>query len=391
MRRLYIHEQPEWPRLRWRTGSLADGLAAVRYKQGHLVGRMQSLGFELRQEAILETLTQDVYKSSDIEGERLDLEQVRSSVGRRLGMNIGGLRHTEDKVEGVVEMMLDATGNYHLPLTRDRLWAWQAALFPTGGSWLQPITVGGWRDDRTGPMQVISGPLGKERLHFEAPPADRIDEEMDAFLGWFDGPSDTDGVLRAALAHLWFVTIHPFDDGNGRIARAIADMALARSESSPQRFYSMSSQIRTERRAYYNILERTQKGTTDISEWMGWFLACLGQAIDSAEATLAAVVAKARFWRQMEGVPLNARQRKVLNRLLNGFEGKLTTSKWAKLAKCSQDTALRDITTLVDHGILARSSAGGRSTSYALTTRSYAAPFGTHHRRREEPVPDITG
>ena len=286
-------------------------------------------------------------------------------------MDIGGLRHVEDKVEGVVEMMLDATGNYDMTLTKDRLYGWQAAaLFPTGRSRMRSITVGGWRDDRTGPMQVISGPIGKERVHFEAPAAERIDDEMDAFLRWFNGSADSDGVLRAALAHLWFVTIHPFDDGNGRIARAITDMALARSESSSQRFYSMSSQIRVERRAYYHILERTQKGTPDISEWMGWFLACLGRAIDGAENTLASVLTKARFWQQIENVPLNVRQRRVLNRLLDGFEGKLTTSKWAKLAECSQDTALRDITALVDHGILVRSSARGRSTNYSLTNLS---------------------
>lgn len=368
MRRLYIHEQPGWPQLWWQTGKLADSLAVVRYKQGRLVGRMQSLGFDLQQEAILETLTQDVHKSSDIEGERLDLEQVRSSVGRRLGMDVGGLRHAEDNVEGVVEMMLDATGNYGLSLTTDRLCGWQAALFPTGRSRMRPITVGGWRDDRTGPMQVISGPIGKERVHFEAPAAERIDSEMDAFLRWFNEPSDTDGVLRAALAHLWFVTIHPFDDGNGRIARAISDMALARSEGSSQRFYSMSSQIRVERRDYYRILERTQKGTPDVSVWMKWFLGCLGRAIDGAETTLASVLTKARFWQQVEDVPLNVRQRRVLNRLLDGFEGRLTTSKWAKLAKCSQDTALRDITALVNDGVLIRSSARGRSTSYSLTT-----------------------
>ena len=369
MRRLCIHEQPRWPQLHWQTDKLAGSLAVVRYKQGRLVGRMQSLGFDLRQEAILETLAQDVHKSSDIEGELLDLEQVRSSVGRRLGMDIGGLRHAEDKVESVVEMMMDATGNYDLFLTVDRLWNWQAALFPTGRNRMRPITVGGWRDDRTGPMQVTSGPIGKERVHFEAPGAERIDNEMEAFLRWFNEPSDTDGVLRAALAHLWFVTIHPFDDGNGRIARAITDMALARSEDSSQRFYSMSSQIRAERRGYYRILERTQKGTPDISGWMEWFLACLGRAIDGAETTLASVLTKARFWQQIEGVPLNERQRRVLNRLLDGFEGKLTTSKWAKVTKCSQDTALRDITALVSEGILVRSSARGRSTSYSLTTR----------------------
>ena len=264
--------------------------------------------------------------------------------------------------------MLDATGNYDRCLTVDRLWGWQAALFPTGRSRMRPITVGGWRDDRTGPMQVISGPIGKEQVHFEAPAAERIDREMRAFLRWFNEPPGTDGVLRAALAHLWFATIHPFEDGNGRIARAISDMALARSEDSSQRFYSMASQIRLERRSYYRILERTQKGPPDISEWMEWFLACLGRAIDGAETTLASVLAKARFWQHVEGVHLNGRQRRVLNRLLDGFEGKLTTSKWAKLAKCSQDTALRDITALVNDGILVRSSARGRSTSYSLTT-----------------------
>ena len=367
MRRLFIHEHRDWPQLRWDADKVADSLAVVRYKQGRLVGQMQSLGFDLQQEAILETLTQDVHKSSDIEGERLDLEQVRSSVGRRLGLDVGGLPHAADRVEGVVEMMLDATSNYDRTLTVERLWGWQAALFPTGRSRMRPITVGGWRDDRTGPMQVISGPIGKERVHFEAPAAARIDNEMDVFLRWFNEPSDTDGVLRAALAHLWFVTIHPFDDGNGRIARAISDMALARSEGSSQRFYSMSSQIRVERRDYYRSLERTQKGTPDISEWMEWFLGCLGRAIDGAETTLVSVLAKARFWRQVEGVPLNVRQRRVLNRLLDGFEGKLTTSKWAKLAKCSQDTALRDITALVNDGILVRSSARGRSTNYSLT------------------------
>ena len=370
MRRLYVHEYPDWPRLHWQTDGLADALADVRYKQGLLVGRMRSLGFDLRQEAVLETLTQDVHKTSDIEGERLDLEQVRSSVGRRLGMDVGGLRRAEDKVEGVVAMMMDATGNYHAPLTEERLWSWQAALFPTGRSRLRKIVVGGWRDDRSGPMQVISGPIGKERVHFEAPAAARIDDEMQVFLDWFNKPSVTDGAISAALAHLWFVTIHPFDDGNGRIARAIADLVLARSEGSSQRFYSMSSQIRAERRAYYQILERTQKGTTDVSQWMGWFLACLGRAIDGAETTLEAVFTKARFWKRVEGISLNDRQRRVLHRLLDGFEGKLTTSKWAKLAKCSQDTALRDITALVDQGILARSPAGGRSTSYTLVRPS---------------------
>ena len=379
MRRLYIHEQSGWPQLYWQADRLADALAVVRYKQGLLLGRMQSLGFNLRQEAVLETLTQDVHKTSDIEGEKLDLEQIRSSIGRRLGMDIGDFRHAEERVDGVdgvVEMMLDATGKYDLPLTRERLFGWHSALFPTGRSRLRQITVGGCRDDRAGPMQVISGPIGKERVHFEAPAAQRIDREIGAFLEWFNGPSSTDGVLRAGLAHLWFVTIHPFDDGNGRIARAIADMSLARSEGSSQRFYSMSWQIRAERSSYYNILERTQKGTADISEWMGWFLECLGRAIDGAQITLAAVLARARFWERIEGIPLNPRQRSVLSRLLDDFEGKLTTSKWAKLARCSQDTALRDITDLVNQGILVRGSAGGRSTSYRLDLQPQARAGG---------------
>ena len=366
MRRLYIHEEPGWPQLRWDSARVADDLGAVRYAQGRLVGRMRALGFDLQQEAVLETLIQDVHKTSDIEGERLDLGQVRSSVASRLGIKAGGLIQVEERVEGVVEMMVDATADYHQPLTRERLWGWQTLLFPTGRSGLERIIVGGWRDDRTGPMQVISGPLGREQVHFEAPAAGRIEHEIAMFLDWFNAESDTDWVVKAALAHLRFVTIHPFDDGNGRVARAISDMALARSERSSQRFYSMSSQIRAERRSYYNILERTQKGPTDISGWMKWFLECLGRAIDQAQITLAAVLARARFWERIEGIPLNPRQRKVLIRLLDGFEGKLTTSKWAKLAKCSQDTALRDITGLVNHGILARSSAGGRSTNYRL-------------------------
>ena len=366
MRRLYVHEQPGWPHLRWDSARVADHLVAVRYEQGRLVGRMRALGFDLQQEAVLETLTQDVHKTSDIEGERLDLGQVRSSVASRLGIKAGGLRHVEERVEGVVEMMLDATTNYDQPLTRERLWGWQTALFPSDRSGLKRIIVGGWRDDRTGPMQVVSWPLGRERVHFEAPAAGRIEHEISVFLDWFNTESDADWVVKAGLAHLWFLTIHPFDDGNGRVARAIADMALARSEESSQRFYSMSSQIRAERSSYYRILERSQKGTTDVTEWMGWFLGCLDRAIDGAGTALESVLTKASFWQNVEAVPFNDRQRRVVNRLLDGFDGKLTTSKWAKLTKCSQDTALRDITSLINHGILVHGPAGGRSTSYHL-------------------------
>ena len=349
-----------------------DELAAVRHRQGRLTGRMEVLGFDLQREASLDTLTEDVVKTSEIEGELLDTGLVRSSVARRLGMDIGGLVHTDRNVEGIVELMLDATGNYAAPLTADRLFGWQAALFPTGRSGLRRITTGGWRDDDGGPMQVLSGPIGRERVHFEAPPAARVTQEMQAFLAWFNAPSDTDEVLKAGLSHFWFITIHPFDDGNGRIARAIADMALARSEGSPLRFYSMSSQIQREMGEYYRILEKTQKGTTDVSKWMNWFVDCLGRAIESAEKAVAGVVEKARFWERIASNPLNERQRLVINQLLDGFDGKLTTSRWARIAKCSQDTALRDITDLVEKGVLVRNPGGGRNTSYGLSNTGTA-------------------
>ena len=361
-----IHDLKDWPRFRWDTDRLAEPLASVRHRQGRLIGRMESLGFKLQQEAVLQTLTADVLKSSEIEGEKLEAEQVRSSIARRLGMDIGALKPADRHVEGVVEMMFDATRHYDQTLTAERLFAWHAALFPTGRSGMTKIRVGAWRDDGTSPMKVVSGPIGNERVHFTAPPAARLEREVAAFLDWFNRPAEIDDVLKAGLSHLWFVTIHPFDDGNGRIARAVADMALARSEKSPQRFYSMSTQIRQERAAYYDILEQTQKATMDITPWMDWFLDCLGRAIDGAQTTLGTVLAKARFWESVRGVPLNERQTLVLNRLIDGFEGKLTTSKYAKLTKSSQDTALRDILPLVERGILVRGPEGGRSTSYAL-------------------------
>jgi Fic family protein len=365
----YIHALPDWPKFSWDREALAEPLARVRHEQGRLLGRMESLGFQFRQEALLRTLTADVIKSSEIEGEKLDAEQVRSSIARRLGMDIGGLKAVDRNVEGVVEMMLDATRHYDQPLTTERLFAWHASLFPTGRSGMRKIRTGAWRDDSSGPMQVVSGPIGKERVHFEAPTADRLDAEMTAFLDWFNGSEEPDWVTKAGLAHLWFVTIHPFDDGNGRIARAIADLALARSEGTEQRFYSMSAQIRQEPQAYYEILERTQKGTMNVTLWMQWFLDCLGRAIEGAEIMLGNVLAKARFWESLRDFPLNERQRTVLNRLLDGFEGKLTTSKWAKLAKCSHDTALRDIMPLVEFGVLVRNPAGGRSTNYSLVLK----------------------
>ncbi len=366
----YIHELPDWPRFRWEQHSLGEKLAAVRHRQGRLLGRMEGLGFKLRQEAVLQTLTEDVLKSSEIEGEKLDVQQVRSSVARRLGMDIGGLKTMDGDVEGVVEMMLDATKNFDQPLTAERLYAWHATMFPTGRSGINRIHAGAWRDDGHGPMQVISGPIGREHIHYEAPPAARIPDEILAFLDWFNSNTEGDWVVKAAISHLWFVTIHPFEDGNGRIARAIADMALARSEQSSQRFYSMSAQIRQERSEYYDILEKTQKGTMEVTPWMDWFLDCMGRAIDEAQRTLEAVLFKARFWESVTTVSLNDRQRLVLKRLLEGFEGKLTTSKWAKLAKTSQDTAARDIARLVEYGILVRNPGGGRSTSYSLSVGS---------------------
>jgi len=362
----YIYQQEGWPRFQWQRDALATLLARVRHRQGRLIGQMQGLGFRLREEAVLHTLTEDVLKSSEIEGEVLDKDQVRSSIARRLGMDIGALSPADRHVEGVVEMMLDATQKYAEPLTAERLFGWHAALFPTGRSGISKIDVGQWRKDAKGRMEVVSGPIGKERVHYQAPEAGRLDDDMSAFLAWFNAEQGDDPVIKAAIAHLWFVTIHPFDDGNGRIARAIADMGLARSEDSTQRFYSMSAQIRQERNAYYDMLEKTQKGDLDITAWLAWFLECLDRAFDGAERVLATVLAKAEFWQRHASHSFNARQTDMLNRLLNGFTGKLTSSKWAKIEKCSPDTALRDITDLLNRGILRREEGGGRSTSYAL-------------------------
>jgi len=372
----YVHELPDWPRFHWDRNRLAEPLAALRHQQGRLIGRMEGLGFSLRQEAVLKTLTEDVLNSSEIEGETLDAEQVRSSIARRLGMDIGALKPAGREVEGVVEMMLDATRHYDQPLTAERLHAWHASLFPSGRSSMSRVVTGAWRDDHSGPMQVVSGPIGHERVQFETPAAARLNHEMRLFLDWFNAPPEIDEVVKAGQAHLWFVTMHPLDDGNGRTARAISDMALARSERSPQRFYSMSAQIRQERKAYYDVLEQTQKGSMDITPWMEWFLGCLGRAIDNAQAIVAVVLDKARFRDAIAAVPLNNRQRLMINRLLEGFEGKLTTSKWAMLAKCSQDTALRDILDLVQRGILERDAKGGRSTSYSLGTLSQLHSIG---------------
>lgn len=362
----YIHERSDWPAFRWNAGALAARLATVRHRQGRLLGRMEGLGFELRNDATLLTLMQDVVKSSEIEGVILDGEQVRLSIARRLGIKIGALTHIDRDVEGVVEMVLDATSHYDKPLTAERLFDWHAAMFPTGRTGMRKITVGGWRDDSSGPMQVVSGPYGREHVHFQAPNAERVVTEMATFLTWYNRKSDVDPVIRAAIAHLWFVTIHPFEDGNGRIGRAITDMALAKSERSAQRFYSMSTQIQQERKAYYEMLEATQKGDLDITRWLDWFLNCLGKAFEKADTALADVLSKAHFWGEHAQKPFNSRQRDMLNRLLDGFEAKVTSSKWAKIETCSPDTALRDISELVAQGILQKEPAGGRSTSYTL-------------------------
>lgn len=364
---IYIHQLPHWPQFTWKQEKVAPMLAEVRHRQGRLLGRMESMGFRLQAEANLQTLTLDVLKSSEIEGELLDAEQVRSSIARRLGMDIAGLMPTDRHVEGVVEMMLDATQQYKQSLSADRLFGWHAALFPTGRSGMYKITVAAWRDNKKDdPMQVVSGAMGKEKVHFEAPAADRLNEEINRFINWFNEDNSMDSVLKAAVAHLWFVTIHPFDDGNGRIARAIADMQLCRADVSAQRFYSMSAQIRKERSAYYDILESTQKGSMDITAWLTWFFQCLGRALEATDETLAPVLKKARFWEKHATTILNERQQLMLNKLLDGFEGKLNTSKWAKIAKTSQDTALRDIQDLMNKQILVKDTSGGRSTSYAL-------------------------
>jgi len=366
----YIWQASDWPSWRYDLAALAQSLADVSRAQGLLMGRLADVGMALRDQASLSALTEDVIKTSEIEGEQLNVESVRSSIARRIGVDIGALAPVDRHVEGVVEMVLDATANCNAGVTRDRLFGWHAALFPTGYSGLVRINVGGWRDDTTGPMQVVSGPLGRQRMHFEAPPADRLQSETDRFINWANSASNEPPLIKAGLAHLWFVTLHPFDDGNGRIARALGDLFLARADGSPQRFYSLSAQIQRERKAYYDILERAQKQSLDVTEWLAWFLETLHRAVEQAQHTLDAVLAKTRFWQRWAApgsAPLNERQVKLVNRLLDGFEGKLTSSKWASIAKCSPDTALRDITDLLARGVLRKSDAGGRSTSYELT------------------------
>ncbi len=364
--RIYIWQAEDWPDWRYDLATLAGPLAAVSLAQGMLLGRLANVGMTLRDQASLSALTEDVVKTSEIEGELLDIESVRSSIARRLGVDIGALAPVDRNIEGVVEMVLDATTRCDAPLTAERLFGWHAALFPTGYSGLTRISVGAWRDDATGPMQVVSGPVHRQRVRYQAPPAKRLKAEAARFLNWANATTPEPALIKAGLAHLWFVTLHPFDDGNGRIARAVGDLFLARADGSPQRFYSLSAQIQRERKAYYHVLERTQKGALDVTEWLSWFLATLQRALDSAQHALDAVLVKTRFWQHWATTPLNERQVKLLNLLLDGFDGKLSSSKWGRIAKCSADTALRDINELLAYGVLTKSAAGGRSTSYEL-------------------------
>lgn len=364
--KVFIYQKDNWPNFTWKTENIINLLSEARNLQGRLIGKMESLGFDLRNEALLDTLTLDILKSSEIEGEILNPDQVRSSIARKLGMEIAGSVESDRNVDGIVEMMLDATQNCFKSLTKNRLFDWHAALFPTGRSGMYKITVADWRKDTTGPMQVVSGAMGKEKVHFQAPDSYLIEKEMTKFLDWFNNYDNIDLVIKAAVSHLWFVTIHPFEDGNGRITRALTDMLLAKADRSNQRFYSMSAQIRLERKQYYDILEKTQKGNLDITEWIKWFLHCLINALKSTDSILTRVLFKANFWNKHSKTIINERQKKLLNKLLDGFDGKLTSSKWAKIAKCSKDTAIRDINDLINKDILQKEAAGGRSTNYEL-------------------------
>ena len=363
---MYLYNDQNWPIFEWNSNRLLPLLSYVRNRQGKLIGKMGALGFELRNEANLEVLTLEIIKSSEIEGEILDKEQVRSSIAKRLGLDISGSVYSERNVDGIVDLMIDATRNFDKELNKERLFSWHASLFPTGQSGTYKIITGNWRDDSTGPMQVVSGALGKEKVHYQAPPAVQIENEMRIFIDWFNLEQNTDSVVKAAIAHLWFVTIHPFEDGNGRISRALSDMLLARSDEQSYRFYSMSSQIRKERNAYYDILEKTQQSGLDITNWLEWFLNSLLHAIENSEKLLEKIIYKHSFWITHSKVNINDRQRKILNLLMDDFEGVLNTTKWAKIGKCSQDTALRDIQDLIEKGILIKSLQGGRSTNYEM-------------------------
>lgn len=363
---MYIYQKTDWPAFTWNSDAILPVLSIVRNKQGRLLGKIGSLGFDLRNQANLEILTTEVLKSTEIEGEILDKEQVRSSVARRLGLEINDSKYSDRNVDGMVDLMIDATSNFEQLLTEERLFSWHSALFPSGKSGLRRIATGNWRNDSKGPMQVVSGILGREKVHFQAPEAIRLGHEVRLFLDWFNFENNTDQLIKAAIAHLWFVTIHPFEDGNGRISRAVSEMLLARSDEQSQRFYSMSSQIRKERSSYYQMLETTQKGTLDVTEWIDWFLKCLFRAIESSDHLLEKIIYKHTFWVTHANTDLNDRQRKMINLLLDNFEGVLNTTKWSRITKCSPDTALRDIQELIILGILAKSRQGGRSTSYEM-------------------------
>ncbi|MES2381505.1 MAG: Fic family protein [Bacteroidota bacterium] len=367
----YIHQNTTWPNFTWSQEELQFLLGTVRNLQGKLMGKMESIGFNLKSEALLQTLSLDVIKSSEIEGEILNAEQVRSSIARKLRMDISGLVPSDRHTDGMVDMMLDATQNFSETLTKKRLFAWHAALFPLGKSSMYEITVAKWRNDSTGPMQVVSGAMGKERVHFEAPDSALLEKEMSRFITWFNKEKKLDPVIKAAVAHLWFITIHPFDDGNGRVARALTHMLLARSDNSSQRFYSMSAQIRIERKMYYDILEKTQKGNLDITNWLQWFLKCMLNALNNTDSAFNKIILKAKFWKKYETTNFNDRQKLLINKLLDGFDGKLSSSKWAKIAKCSADTALRDIQDLINKGVLKKDGAGGRSTNYELNADNF--------------------
>jgi Fic family protein len=364
---MYIHELKSWPNFFWDQEHISAILIHLRHQQGRVLGGMKSIGFHERDNTVLQVLTQDVVKSSEIEGEILDQSSVRSSVARHLGLDIGACSPADKSIDGVVEMLLDATQKFDQPLNKKRLLRWHTLLFPDGRSGFSKIRVGSWRN---GPVQVVSGRMGNETVHFEGPSADRVDHEITLFLHWVNSETTIDPVFKAAIAHMWFVTIHPFDDGNGRIGRAIADLLLARSEKSPRRFYSLSAQIQKERKNYYAVLEKTQKGTLDITVWVEWFFDCLGRAIDHALSALDSILHKSQFWEALGDIALNERQKKIVNRLLEGLNGPLTSSKWAKMTKCSQDTAYRDILDLIDRGILMKDPKGGRSTSYSLVMPS---------------------
>ncbi|MFT5823005.1 MAG: Fic family protein [Crocinitomix sp.] len=363
---MYIHQNKYWPNFNWENDTLLPYVSAVRDLQGRLIGRMEAVGFELRDEAVLETLTEDIIKSNEIEGEFLNPEEVRSSVARRLGMDVAGLSPTNRNVEGVVEMMLDATQKYQDSLTKERMCGWHAALFPTGRSGMHTITVGDWRGDENGPMQIVSGPMGREKVHYVAPKADRLDFEMDQFITWYNSDTQMEPVIKSAIAHLWFVTIHPFDDGNGRISRAIADNQLARADRTNQRFYSMSAQIMKSKNGYYDILESTQKGSLDVTQWLVWYFERLTDALAATNQTLSKILVKAKFWELHKTAQFNERQVVMINKLQGNFIGKLHSSKWAKMTKVHRDTARRDIQDLIEKGVLLDTGEGGRSTNYIL-------------------------